>query len=94
MYHRKYYDGSNGTISPLSTSTENRKDVGHTCDVQTLLNVTKANVCAIMLVARSFLARTNGIKTHDRESCGRNASDSMRSEDAPASAEARYSRTL
>ena len=67
-----------------------------TCDVQTLLNVTKANVCAIMDVARSRFARTSGISTHDSESCGRKASDSGRSRSVGSygSADARYSAML
>lgn len=33
-----------------------------------MLNVTKAKVWAIMEVARSFLARTKGIRKHERSS--------------------------
>ena len=58
-----------------------------------MLNVTNANVCAIIVVARSFFANTNGMKTHDSDSCGRKASDSACSEDAP-SEEVRYRRML
>lgn len=54
---------------------------GLTWDVQTLLNVTKANVCAIMDVARSFFATTSGMSTQESSSCGRNASDSVCSDD-------------
>lgn len=49
-----------------------------TCDVQTLLKVTNANVCAIIDVARCFLATTKGIRTHDSKICGKNARDSAR----------------
>lgn len=62
--------------------------------MQTLLNVTNANVCAIMLVARSFLATASGISTHDRSNCGKKASDSVRSDEEEGDAELRYSRTL
>jgi hypothetical protein len=44
-----------------------------TCEVQTLLNVTKAKVWAIMDVARFFLATTKGIRRQDRSNWGRNA---------------------
>lgn len=59
-----------------------------------MLNVTKANVCAIMLVARSFLASTRGISTQERDSWGRKARDSMRRGEAFGSAEVRYRRML
>lgn len=41
-----------------------------------MLKVTKANVCAIILVARSVFATTSGISTHESSSCGRKARDS------------------
>lgn len=62
--------------------------------MQTLLNVTKANVWAIIDVARSFLARRMGMSTHDRSSCGMNASDSACTADDEGVAEFRYKRTL
>lgn len=67
--------------------------------MQTLLNVTNANVCAIILVARSFLANTSGITTHESNSCGTNARASMRGiieegEEASLAAERRYKRVL
>lgn len=52
--------------------------LGLTWLVQTLLKVTKANVCASIVLARSFFANSNGITTRDSEICGRKASDSMR----------------
>lgn len=60
------------------------RDVGEpelTCEVQTLLKVTKARVWAIMEVARSFLATARGMRTHERSSWGTKARDSMRSEE-------------
>lgn len=63
--------------------------------MHTLLKVTKANVCAIMDVARSFLAIAKGIKTQDRSSCGRKARDSMRRDASTGGdAELKYSKTL
>lgn len=44
--------------------------------VQTLLNVTKAKVCASIVEARSFFARRNGSTIAERKSCGTKASDS------------------
>lgn len=46
--------------------------------VQTLLKVTKANVCASMVLAMSFFASTNGIMTRESKIWGRNANDSTR----------------
>jgi hypothetical protein len=57
--------------------------------VQTLLNVTKANVCAIMDAGRSFFARERGMRTVDRRSCGRKARDSIRQGEASGKAEVR-----
>jgi hypothetical protein len=65
--------------------------------------VTNAKVWAIMDVARSFFARTKGIKTHERSSCGRKANDSAwrdgdddddDDDDDDGVAEARYRRVL
>ena len=67
MYHRKYW-------MPLVEIDIKRGFP--TCDVQTLLKATKANVCAIILVARSFFATTRGIRKQEKSSWGRNASDS------------------
>jgi hypothetical protein len=47
-----------------------------TWEVQTLLNVTKANVWASMEVARSFLAMARGMSRQARRSWGRKARDS------------------
>ena len=44
--------------------------------VHTLLNATKANVCASIVPARSFFANARGIKTALRASCGMKARDS------------------
>lgn len=44
--------------------------------VQTLLNATKANVCASIVPGKFFLPRTRGIATAERSSCGRKARDS------------------
>ena len=54
-----------------------------------MLKVTNAKVCAIMEVARSFLARTKGMNTVERRICGRNATDSILSEVASGIAEVR-----
>ena len=43
-----------------------------------MLKVTKANVCAIIHVARSFFATTRGIRMQESSSWGRKASDSTR----------------
>lgn len=60
--------------------------------MQTLLNVTNANVCASMQLARSFLAKVRGMATTLRKSCGMNASDSNFSFDGDAAGELlRYS---
>lgn len=87
MYQRKYFwlsvafwSGSQGG--------------GLTCEVQTLLKVTKANVWAIMEVARSFLARTKGMRTQERSSCGKKARDSARMVEEEGTAELRYRRVL
>lgn len=53
-----------------------RGKVVRTCDVQTLLKETKANVCASIVLARSFLARRSGSAKELRKSCGTNARDS------------------
>jgi len=42
------------------------------CDVQTLLNETKAKVCASMVEGREDLER-NGMMSDERRSCGMNA---------------------
>ena len=63
--------------------------------VQTLLNATKANVCASIVPARSFFANARGIKTALRASWGINARDSKRIEpDAGGTAEVRCRRVL
>lgn len=38
-----------------------------------MLKATKANVCANMVLGRSFLASTSGMATAERKSCGRKA---------------------
>lgn len=56
---------------------EREKDRGgHTWLVHTLLNVTKAKVCANMVEARSFFARSSGRAIAERNSCGMKARDS------------------
>lgn len=57
--------------------------------MHTLLNVTNAKVCAIIDVARSFFARTNGMSTHDSSSCGKKARDSVCKDVDVGSAEVR-----
>ena len=41
--------------------------------MQTLLNVTKAKVCASIVLARSVFARVRGMRTAERRSCGMKA---------------------
>jgi hypothetical protein len=72
MYQRKYY-------ATIRTWVGKEEGGGLTWLVQTLLKVTKAKVCASMVVGRSFFARTKGMRTHERRSWGRKAMDSMRS---------------
>lgn len=45
--------------------------------VQTLLKVTKANVCASIVLARSCFANTRGTRNRERMICGTNANDSI-----------------
>jgi hypothetical protein len=60
-----------------------------------LLKVTKANVCANMVVARSFFANTMGIRTAERRSCGTKATVSaLHGEPSASLAEFRYRRIL
>jgi hypothetical protein len=63
----------------MSTITlESKASMRLTWLVQTLLNVTKANVCANMVLAMSFFASNNGIATRESRICGTNARDSIR----------------
>ena len=62
--------------------------------VQTLLNVTKAKVCASIQVARSRLANTIGMSIALRPSCGINARDSSCRVDWAAGEELRYKSVL
>ena len=63
--------------------------------VHTLLNATKANVCASIVPARSFFANARGMKTALRASWGMNAMDSKRIEpDDGGTAEVRCRRVL
>ena len=48
-----------------------------TCDVQTLLNATNANVWANIVVARSLPINASGMTMPARTSCGTNAKDVM-----------------
>ena len=63
--------------------------------VHTLLNVTKANVCASIVLARSFFAEARGIKNALRASCGIKARDSnLTAPVAEGTAEDRYRSVL
>ena len=63
--------------------------------VHTLLNVTKANVCASIVLARSFFAKARGIKNALRASCGIKARDSnLTAPVADGTAEDRYKSVL
>ena len=53
-----------------------RTERKHTWLVHTLLNVTKANVCASIVDGRSFFARSSGRAKAERNNCGMNARDS------------------
>jgi hypothetical protein len=59
-----------------------------------LLKVTNANVWASIAVGRSFLAKTMGIKIHERAICGINATDSILMDERPGKAEVRYNCVL
>ena len=89
MYHRKYCHLVSHCHCHWVGMRERR-----TWDVQTLLNVTNAKVCAIMDVARSFFATARGMSTHERSSWGKKARDSMRKDDDEGMAEVRYRRVL
>ncbi len=65
------------------------------CEVQTLLKVTKAKVCANRVVGKSFLAQAKGINSVLRRSWGTNANDSNLIEDEVVlGEEERYKRGL
>lgn len=55
---------------------DNEQGNGLTWLVQTLLNVTNANVWASIVPGRSFLPRMRGIRTTARSNCGMKAKDS------------------
>jgi hypothetical protein len=72
MYQRKYcFDDQQGLKNLLTFARL-------TWLVQTLLKVTKANVCASIVLARSFFASRSGITTRESKIWGRNANDSTR----------------
>src|SRR5690554_5923665 len=88
-YQRKYYPSAHRPLAPfgsngqdggeeLEKGTRRGKGDKLTWLVQTLLKVTKAKVCAIIEVARSFFATTRGIRTAERSSWGMKARDSVR----------------
>ena len=60
MYQRKYYGLSARSRKLLALTRL-------TWLVQTLLKVTKANVCANIVLARSFFASRNGITIRESE---------------------------
>ena len=62
--------------------------------VQTLLKVTKANVCANIVEAISSFASARGINTAERSNWGIKARDSRCSFEDPTGDELRYRRTL
>jgi len=51
--------------------------------VQTLLKATNANVCASIVLGRSFFANTSGMATAERNNCGAKARDSRRRPEVP-----------
>lgn len=62
--------------------------------VQTLLNVTNANVCASIVLAKSCFASSKGIAIRESEICGKKASDSTRRPVSEGCWELRCSRVL
>jgi len=64
------------------------------CDVHTLLNETKANVCANMVAGRSCLAKANGMTSPERSSCGKNGIEANGVEEWPMGEEVRCRRVL
>ncbi len=73
MYQRKYW----GWSTFILYDGENDR---HTWLVHTLLNDTKAKVCASIVDGRSFFARRRGRAKAERKSCGRKAKDSSLTE--------------
>lgn len=71
MYQRKYCCQSQQLHLRLKDSSE------LTWLVQTLLKVTKAKVCASIVLARSFFANNRGIAARESRICGMNARDSI-----------------
>ena len=69
---------SGGALMKQESGKTGIRAIVHTWLVHTLLNVTKANVCASMVVGRSFFAMTRGTRMQESRSCGRNAIDSIR----------------
>jgi len=65
-----------------------------TCEVQTLLNETKAKVCASIVDGKSFLAKRSGRPIADRKSWGRKASDSRGIGEAVVVTDDRYRSVL
>ncbi len=66
----------------------------HTWLVQTLLNVTKANVCASNVEGRSFFASSSGRAKAARNSCGMKARDSSLIEWVEGDADEMWRRVL
>jgi hypothetical protein len=64
------------------------------CDVQTLLNVTNANVCANIVDGRSHFANASGIIPPESRSCGRKGIEEYGIDESPPGEEVRYMRTL
>lgn len=62
-YQRKYYFHIN-----IGWHFWEERRRGRACEVQTLLNETKANVCASIVEGKSFLARSKGSAMAERKS--------------------------
>lgn len=73
MYQRKYYHEHQRRCYGRGFS---EREGEHTWLVHTLLKVTKAKVCASMVLGRSFLASRRGRAMAERNSCGMKARDS------------------
>ena len=70
MYHMKYWG-----VFCQTAATGHMEEGGekHTCEVQTLLKATKANVCTNIVPGKSLCAPASGTSTALRSICGRNA---------------------
>lgn len=59
------------------------------CDVQTLLNVTNANVCANIVAGKSHFANASGIIMPESKSCGKKGMEEYGIGESPSGEEVR-----